>query len=232
MESTRVCVVLVMMFIYNYDKYKILHIKPITASKGDSSYHIEDPNIEIVTFLPNVLEITSILHVTLLVFLRLIAITEPIKYKEIHIKIRHTSIITIWLMSFGVRIIAILSQKYKPSVFFYYRYFALHIFHTLPVICIIAMYVILMKTLRRRNGHLEIMVDNSRHLADSMNRRMTIVVQRIVLALLICYVPFLVWEQYYMIISERNPFIIYTSEVIIYWKLSLVMIYRILKIWK
>ena len=55
----------------------------------------------------------------------------------------------------------------------------------------------------------------SRKTADSMNKKMVVVVRRIILALLICYTPFLAWEQYYLIISERVPFQIYRSEVTI-----------------
>ena len=60
------------------------------------------------------------------------------------------------------------------------------------------------------------MIDiNSRKTVDSMNKKMAVVVRRIILALLICYIPFLVWEQFYLIISERVPFKIYRSEVTI-----------------
>ena len=57
------------------------------------------------------------------------------------------------------------------------------------------------------------MTERSQQLSDSMNRKMAIVVKRIVVCLLICYVPFLIWEQYYMIIAEREPFMIYKNEV-------------------
>ena len=60
------------------------------------------------------------------------------------------------------------------------------------------------------------MIDiKSRNTADSLNKKMAVVVRRIILALVICYTPFLVWEQYYLIISERVPFQIYRSEVTI-----------------
>ena len=166
-----------------------------------------------MTFIPNILETTSILHVTLLVFLRLLAITDPMKYKEAHIKSRHRSIIVIWLLSIIVRLVALLSQKYHSKVFFYYRYFLLHIFHTIPIIMIVIMYGTLIMTLKKRSATLLTMTEQSQQLSDSINRKMTIVVKRIVVSLLICYVPFLSWEQYYMIIAEREPFMIYKNEV-------------------
>ena len=170
--------------------------------------------IEVATFVPDVLETTSILHVTLLVFLRLLAVTEPIKYKQIHISLRHKSIIITWTISLGVRLIGLMIQIFQPSFLLYYRHFSLHTFNTLPILCIVMMYFKLMITLKKRKKILITMTENSRHSADLVNRKMTEIVKRIVLALLICYVPFLIWEQYQLIIiEERVPFIIYTNEV-------------------
>ena len=176
-----------------------------------------------MTFLPNILETTSILHVTLLVFLRLLAVIEPMTYKEMHIKFRHTSIVVIWIMSIVVQTLALITQKFTSSAFFYYRYFMLYVFHTFPIFCVIIMYFVLIHNLKKRNRGMDIMVDKSRHFADSMNKKMTTVVKRIVLALLICYIPFLTWEQYYLIIAERIPFTIYPSEVRIYSRIIVIM---------
>lgn len=140
--------------------------------------------------------------------------TKPIKCKEIHKNLRHKSIIGMWMLAFSVRSLALIIQIYKPDAFFVYRYFLLHGFHTVPLVLIIIMYLILIKRLKQRSKSLEMMDLKSRQAADLMNKKMMIVVKRIVFALLICYVPFLFWEQYYLIISERVPFIIYRSEVI------------------
>ena len=185
------------------------------GTKGYLTCHIKDWRIEGLTFIPNILETASILHVTLLVFLRLLAVTDPMKYKEAHVKSRHKSIIVIWLTSVIVRLTALLSQKYHSTVFFYYRYVLLHIFHTIPIITIVIMYVRLIMTLKKRSTTLITMTEQSQQLSDSINRKMAIVVKRIVVSLLICYVPFLSWEQYYMVIAERVPFMIYKNEVII-----------------
>ena len=187
----------------------------LSGTKGYLKCHITDWRIEGLTFIPNILETTSILHVTLLVFLRLLAVTDPMKYKEAHIKSRHKSIIVIWTTSVIVRLAALLSQKYHTTVFLYYRYFLLHIFHTIPIIAIVIMYARLILTLKRRSTNLITMTERSQQLSDSINRKMAIVVKRIVVSLLICYVPFLSWEQYYMVIAEREPFMVYKNEVII-----------------
>ena len=191
------------------------------GTKGYLKCHIKDWRIEGLTFIPNILETASILHVTLLVFLRLLAVTDPMKYKEAHIKSRHKSIIVIWTTSVIVRLAALLSQKYHTTVFLYYRYFLLHIFHTIPIIAIVIMYARLILTLKRRSTNLITMTERSQQLSDSINRKMTIVVKRIVVSLLICYVPFLSWEQYYMVIAEREPFMIYKNEVIIIYRISI-----------
>ena len=187
----------------------------LLGTRGYLKYHITDWRIEGLTFIPNILETTSILHVTLLVFLRLLAVTDPMKYKEAHIKSRHKSILVIWLTSIIVRLIALISQKYHTKAFFYYRYFLLHMFHTIPIIMIVIMYVTLIMTLKKRSMALISMTEQSQQLSQSINRKMEIVVKRIVVSLLICYVPFLSWEQYYMVIAERVPFMIYKNEVII-----------------
>ena len=183
------------------------------ASNGELKDHIKDWRIEVQTFIPNVLETNSILHVMLIVFLRLLTIIEPIKCKEIHKNLRHKSIIVMWVVAFSVRSLALIIQMYKPNAFWFYRYFLLHGFHTVPLLLIIIMYLILIKSLKNRSQTLEMMDLKSRQAANQMNKKMTIVVKRIVFALLICYLPFLFWEQYYLIISERVPFIIYRSEV-------------------
>ena len=187
----------------------------LLASIGGLKDHIKDWKIEAQTFIPNVLETNSILHVTLIVFLRLLAVTEPIKCKQIHKSIRHKSIILIWMMAFGVRALALVIQKYKSDAFYYFRFLLLHGFHTFPLILIIFMYQVFIRTLNKRSRSMDMIDIKSRKTADSMNKKMAVVVRRIILALLICYTPFLVWEQYYLIISERVPFQIYRSEVTI-----------------
>ena len=169
--------------------------------------------MEVQAFVPNVLETNSILHVTLIVFLRLLAVTEPIKCKEIHKSLRHKSIILTWVIAFGVRSLSLIIQTLSSDAFFYYRYFQLHAFHTLPIFLIVVMYIVLIKTLKKRHQNLDMIDFKSRIVADTMNKKMTIVVKRIVFGLLICYIPFLAWEQYYLFISKRVPFVIYRSEV-------------------
>ena len=196
----------------------------LLGTRGYLKYHITDWRIEGLTFIPNILETTSILHVTLLVLLRLLAVTDPMKYKEAHIKSRHKSILVIWLTSIIVRLIALISQKYHTKAFFYYRYFLLHMFHTIPIIMIVIMYVTLIMTLKKRSTALITMTEQSQQLSQSINRKMEIVVKRIVVSLLICYVPFLSWEQYYMVIAERQPFMIYKNEVITIYRNSFPML--------
>ena len=152
---------------------------------------------------------------TLIVFLRLLAVTEPIKCKQIHKSIRHKSIILIWMMAFGVRALALVIQRYKSDAFYYFRFLLLHGFHTFPLILIIFMYQVFIRTLKKRSRSMDMIDIKSRNTADSLNKKMAVVVRRIILALIICYTPFLVWEQYYLIISERVPFQIYRSEVTI-----------------
>ena len=77
--------------------------------------------------------------------------------------------------------------------YYYYKYFALHCLCTFPVICIVIMYAVLIWTLKRKRGHTK---ETTSWIADSMNKKITLLVQRVVLFLLICYVPYIVWKQY------------------------------------
>ena len=162
--SSLVTIMVQMVYLlYDISSHTIILIQPkkilyhlyamflLLGTRGYLKYHITDWRIEGLTFIPNILETTSILHVTLLVFLRLLAVTDPMKYKEAHIKSRHKSIIVIWLTSIIVRLIALISQKYHTKAFFYYRYFLLHMFHTIPIIMIVIMYVTLIMTLKKRS---------------------------------------------------------------------------------
>ena len=162
---------------------------------------LDDWRVELITVVPHFLETASILHVALLVYLRLLSILKPLSYQEIHIKLRHTGIKIIWIMSITVRLIAVLTQRFKTGKFYiYYRYIVLHGFHTIPVMCIIVMYGKLILTLKsKRNGSNAGMVDNARIHAEAQNKKTTLLVQRVVLFLIVCYVPYIAWAQYWYI---------------------------------
>ena len=183
---------------------------------------MDDWRVELINLAPNVFATSSCLHVTLLVFLRLKAISKPTQYEEIYKKLCYPSIVFIWIISVGVRLIAVLAHCLKFwDFYFYYRYFNLHVFHTIPIICIVLMYAKLVWTLKKRSNEAikearRSVNANLKELAlDKINQKMTLMVQRVVLFLVVCYVPYLIWMQYYyMEFPTRIPFKVKDYEVI------------------
>ena len=178
---------------------------------------IEDWRVQLITLVPNVLETSSCLHVTVLVFLRLWAILKPMSYRAVHVKFRKTSIKIIWMTAISVWLLAVLTQSLMATRFYIiYRYIALHVFHTVPVICSALMYAVLVWTFRcKRNTKNDDSFPKKITYEDISSRRKINLVERIVIVLLVCYVPYLAWKQYfYMVITERVPFDTNSSEVI------------------
>ena len=162
---------------------------------------------------PNILETSSVLHVALLVFLRLLAILTPFKYQEIHIKLRHVSIVIIWLISICIHLIeTVTSITFHMDFFsFPYKYFVVHVFHTIPIVGIVIMYVGLLWILKKKRNQAK---QNMTDVGTTINMKMALLVQRVVIFLLVCYVPFLAWKQYfYAIPAQRIPFTLCNNEV-------------------
>ena len=167
---------------------------------------MEDWRIDLLRCVPRVLETSSCLHVTLLVFLRLLAIKKPLSYGEIHDKLRRISIIIIWIASITIQLVALIILIFEQGeAYLYYKDVTLHIFHTFPVICIIIMYTLLIWTLEKKKRQIKDSRISMKQ--ESINKKMTLLVQRVVLVLIICYVPFLAWRQYYyeIVIKRFDP---------------------------
>ena len=171
--------------------------------------------------MPDVLETSSLFHVALLVFLRLFAISQPMNYEETHIKLRYNGIVIIWIISVGVRLTALLTQRFALHFYLNYRIITVLISHTAPIICIVTMYVTSIWILKRsRNASRDATLGNlSANCANSMDKKMTLMVQRIVTFLIVCHLPYMAWCIYFDKISiERKPFKMTQPEVIRYTK--------------
>ena len=166
----------------------------------------------LMNFVPEVLEMSSVLHVMLIVFLRLYAIMKPTSYKTIHVKLRYTSIIVIWLWStlFHVAIRTSLVLK-NETIFYYGNLFILLCCNTLPVVLILVMYVMLIWVLRGEKSRLPdpntVRLSTSSTGTDDMEKKMTLAIQRIVLVLILCYCPWLVWRAYFYVVVDGRRLI-------------------------
>ena len=170
-----------------------------------------------LNFVPYVLEMSSCLHITFLVFLRLIAIKFPLSYQTRNLKLRRIMIIVIWTISILAQSIplAIMYSKSPKQNYFKARLCIVHLFGTFPVGCIVAMNILLLWIVARKpklnTGRLnvtsEIMHNSELPISDAMSKKMTLLVQKVVTFLLSCYIPYLAWAHYFyaVIIQRDNP---------------------------
>ena len=179
---------------------------------------VKDWRVELLEFFPGVFQTSGLLHVAILVYLRLSAISNPTGYQDRHHRFRHISVIIIWIVSVAVNLLAVLTQCFESGNFYYwYRYIELHIFNTIPFLAIIVMYgrmVIVLRQKMETTNYTGVNDIRKKNAISSLSRKMTLLVQRVVVAFLICYLPYLVWMQfYYMTTPNQIPFVVDDLEV-------------------
>ena len=166
-----------------------------------------------LNFVPYVLEMSSCLHVTLLVFLRLMAIQYPCSYQNSNVKLRQASIVVIWIVSILSQIIPlVVMYKSSRQVYTHVRLIFVHCCGTLPVIAIVVMNVLLISLVKNKQREIALSIAPSisetlNSISESTSKRMTTLVQKLVAFLLICYVPYLTWAHYFysFIIQRDDP---------------------------
>ena len=184
----------------------------------------ESWTVEALNLVPNILSSSSCLHVALLVFLRLLAIEKPLKYQEIHIKLRHVSIVVIWSPSICVCAISVFIERFQDdrtlSTASFDRVIVLHGLHTIPITCIIIFYIKLILTLARhgrRHSVATLYYDSAatcRAAVMDMKAKQMRIMKGVVACLIVCYLPYLSWWEYSIrIVAQRKPFKVYKFEV-------------------
>ena len=166
-----------------------------------------------LNFVPYVLEMSSCLHVTLLVFLRLMAIQYPCSYQTSNVKLRQASIVIIWTVSILSQIIPLVAMyKCSRQVYTHVRLIFVHFCGTLPVISIVVMNILLIWVVKNKQREIALSIAPSisttlNSISESTSKRMTTLVQKLVAFLLICYVPYLTWAHYFysIIIQREDP---------------------------
>ena len=164
----------------------------------------------------HILETSSILHVTLLVFLRLEGVKHPLQSRENGRVVHILYVFSVWIISISSNIVPVILLAFERfEVFRYSKIFMLQCFGTFPVISIVIMWRSLLKIAKASSKNFPPKSDivfQSRK--DLSQRRIVKVVHRLVIALLFCYIPFLFWKQYfYSIILTRVPHYSYTTTV-------------------
>ena len=152
-----------------------------------------------IYFPAHALEFSTILHVALLVFLRLITVRNSLSQGDGIIKLRLYLVISIWILSIAVTFLPFLASVLKMKEFYCYSALVnLHCFNTAPVIGIIIMYGLLLWTIQKEQRQKKNNFPGMDTLkAEENNRRMTSIISRVVILLLICYLPYLVEKHYF-----------------------------------
>ena len=166
------------------------------------------------------------MHVALLVCLRLVAVTRPTKYKHtMAFKHRHKFTIGIWLVSISLGVLPIFCwYMERPHWQVLTKYIIRHGFHTFPVICIILMYAKLSIAIKRRKGQNDVesptlnefskFFDNKLPQIDMKKKSPTKMIKRIIIALLVCVLPYIIcWQYGSIVIIKRCPVKVYDFEV-------------------
>ena len=162
---------------------------------------------EVLKIIPNILSTSNVLHIALLVYLRFIAITRPLKYEDTHRRHHNKSPIFIWLLSIVANLFPSLvlcvriGSEYHLAVIL----FILHTFHTIPIILIVLMYTKMIKVISKRNERMsEVRISQlmcseaaeERERIKANNKLSTNMIKWVALCLIICYFPYLLWWQY------------------------------------
>ena len=170
---------------------------------------------------PNIVSSSSCLHVAFLVLLRVLAVTKPLGYEDIHKKLRHIILGTIWILSICVCILPVISERFHVEwLYTFSRGLVLHGLHTVPIIAIIILYVIFFYTIHKsvastnqelRTSGIQMRTSRFRAMAKSRQMKM---MKGVVVCLVVCYVPYLIWWEYNMTVCEkRAPYVVNTTEV-------------------
>ena len=168
---------------------------------------IDDWRVELINLAPNMFSTASCLNVTLFLFLRYLQESRLAEKISNVRKLTVWTIITSWLISFFVNLLGVLAQVLGWwNFYFYYRYLRLYIFWTFPVLLVICMYLrlfyqMLRKTKQARENVRETMkTAEAQAIEDKLTEKaqqMTRSIQIIVICLVICFLPYLGWLNYY-----------------------------------
>ena len=155
--------------------------------------------IAVTKIVPNILGFSSCLHVTLLVFMRLLAVRYPLSYKTLHKKLRHNAIISIWaITSLGEAIPLFVVPFSSKLIYSYVRLVLLNGFGTIPVISMVIMNVLFAWTVKKRKAStLNTSPSTAREFNETITRKTNLLVQKVVAFLLVSNTPYLVFANYY-----------------------------------
>ena len=139
-------------------------------------------------------EVSSILHVALLVYLRLRAVRQPLNNKEGIIARRNYLLSAIWFLIITNNLLRFtffsLDLRDEVDIMDKFNFWVLVV---TPVVLILSFYIFLLLSVwKQKNNAESTMSTQVKSSKEDENRRTTRIVMRLVITLLICYIPYIV----------------------------------------
>ena len=156
-----------------------------------------------VYFFPHALTGSSSYLVTLIVLFRLLMVTQPLRYESVHEAMSRIGCITIWVLSLllpAISLITSLPYFYDPNIYSAVIDIAVYGLVTVPILLTVIIYAILLFTVKRKR------IEGNR-LSHSTSKRMRALAKMthgIVIGLIVCNVPGLLFMAYFTITMEHG----------------------------
>ena len=143
---------------------------------------------------------TSTNFVALIVLLRLLAVKQPLGFQAAHEKLVRYSRPIIWGVTSLIPLIGLILSIQLPNTFAYWFYLSLQLdaLYALPIFSTIIMYFVLLHTLKQKRE--EVIIEATRMRLRTL-AKMT---KGIVVGLVVCNLPYLVWLQTYLALWCQN----------------------------
>ena len=139
-------------------------------------------------------EVSSILHVALLVYLRLRAVREPLDSKEGIIAKRNYILTAIWVLISTNNLLRFIffTLNLRDGVDMMDKFNFWFLVVT-PVVLIFSFYILLLFSVWKQKGNSGCaMSTHTKSAKEEENKRTTKIVMRLVVTLLVCYIPYIV----------------------------------------
>ena len=164
---------------------------------------------ELMKLIPNILSTCNCIHIIYLVYLRYEAVAKAIKCKKMPRKRHWKSIIGMWIVSMLVNLFPLLATKIqakKLGLLLISRHILLHGFHTIPIVLIIIFHLKMIQKVNKNNQAKmkRISISSGSRISVNEQKTSTKMVKGVAIGLILCYLPYLGWWQYSMIVFRAD----------------------------
>ena len=149
-----------------------------------------------------VLQGSSCYLVALIVFLRLLSIKYPLRFRTTHRNISNIISVSIWIALSLIASIGFISSFYSLKTGLTARVIAFHIFFSLPILSTIVMYGVLLHILKQKADIESNFTENSQIVSQIISKTRETkkstakLVKGVVICMIVCNLPWILWIQY------------------------------------